>query len=89
MIDKMTPSLKKITQNLIKLPEKAFKVFVIHTPIKSGNARKHTTLDKSTIRAQYQYAKVLNKGSSKQSPDGMVKPTEVFIKQELKKIMRK
>lgn len=85
----ITPLLKKQQQKLNKLPDEAFKVFVKETPIRSGNARRNTKYSKSKkeIKANYPYAQRLDEGYSKQSPEGMVKPTEDFIVEQFYKIM--
>jgi hypothetical protein len=86
----MNGSLKRIENQLKKLPAEAFKVWVAETPIKSGNARRKTSLvNKKTIWANYPYAKRLNEGWSKQAPDGMVEPTTRFIIRKLRQILRK
>ena len=85
----MTPSLNRIQKDLAKLPELAFKEFVKNTPVRSGNARRKTKLSGKEIVADYPYAKRLDEGYSSQSPQGMSKPTEDFIKKETDKIMRK
>lgn len=88
--NKMNASLKKIENQLKKLPVDAFKFWVDETPIKSGNARRKTTLvNKKTIWARYPYAKRLNEGWSKQAPEGMVEPTTRFIIKKLRQILRK
>jgi len=87
--DKITPSLKKIKANLSKLPKEAYAFFVEQTPVKSGNARRKTTLSQETIKARYPYASELDSGRSDQAPDGMIKPTENFIKKRSKQIVRK
>ena len=87
--DKMSPSLLKIQKELDKLPKQAYEVFLKNTPKKSGNARRHTKLQGDTIHADYDYATALDKGWSKQSPQGMTKPTEQFIKTKADKIVRK
>jgi hypothetical protein len=87
--DKMSPSLTRIARDLKKLPHEAFEVFKAATPIKSGQARRNTKLVGSTIEANYNYAQVLDKGSSRQAPEGMTTPTDKFIKSKLDKIIRK
>jgi hypothetical protein len=87
--DKMTPSLAKIQQQLNKLPQQAYEVFVENTPVNSGNARRRTQLKGSTIEAKYAYATRLDNGWSKQSPKGMSEPTDKFIRTQLTKIIRK
>jgi len=85
----MTPSLKRITNALDKLPAEAHKVFKGETPIKTGNARKRTRLQGEVIKADYKYATELDAGKSRQAPEGMSKPTEEYITKRVKAIMRK
>jgi len=85
----MSASLDKIKQSLVQLPNDAFKYWVNATPIRTGNARKSTRLQGNKIQANYPYAVPLDKGSSKQAPQGMTKPTEKFVEQQLRKIIRK
>lgn len=89
---KIQSNMKQVFQHmkneLQQLPEEAYKEFLKNTPIRSGNARRKTKLrNKKTIDANYNYAGKLNEGFSKQSPDGMVEPTEQFIEKEFIKIM--
>jgi hypothetical protein len=65
------------------LPRAAYKHFVEETPIKSGNARRRTTLQQTKIVADYPYSQRLDEGASKQAPKGMVAPTEQWIQQEV------
>lgn len=85
----MSRSLQKITDSLDNVPEQAYKFWVDITPKRSGNARKKTRLKGSKIQANYPYAKRLNEGWSDQAPQGLAKPTEGFLKQLVKKLMRK
>lgn len=85
----MSASLKRIQKRLDALPQLAYKEFVKNTPVRSGNARRNTKLQKDTIIAAYPYAQRLDEGWSKQAPQGMTKPTEDFIRKEIDKIMRK
>lgn len=87
--DLMTPSLKRIEKSLGRLPSEAVRVFKEETPIKTGNARRKTRLQGETIKADYPYATELDKGKSKQAPDGMTKPTKEYIDKRVKQIMRK
>lgn len=87
--NRITPKLMRIMQELKTLPQKAFQTFVDATPIAGGNARRKTKLVGSQIRADYDYATRLDQGYSKKRPEGMTKPTERFIKAEVKKIIRK
>ncbi len=84
----MSSSLKRIQKKLAQVPKEAFKEFVSDTPIRSGNARRKTKLKGQTIVADYPYAKRLDEGYSKQSPDGMTKPTEAFIKKRVAQILK-
>ncbi len=84
----MSSSLKNIQRKLDNLPKEAYQEFVKETPIRSGNARRKTKLKGKTIVADYAYAKRLDEGYSKQSPDGMTKPTEDFIQKRATQIMK-
>lgn len=77
-------SVKK-TINPTNLINVGFPVFLKNTPIRSGNARAHTTKSATEINAKYPYAQRLDNGWSKQSPDGMVKPTIEAIRAYIKK----
>ena len=85
----MSKSLENINKRLDTLPKLAFKEFVKNTPVRKGNARKNTKLQGNTIVANYPYARRLDEGYSKQSPDGMTKPTEEYVKNTVDKMMRK
>lgn len=86
--DQITKDLNKKIKQLDKVPKDAFTFFVAHTPIRSGNARARTTLNKDIIHAGYAYAKRLDDGYSPQAPDGMTKPTEAFIQRTVDKIIK-
>jgi hypothetical protein len=86
-VNNITSSLKSIQRKLYLLPNEAFAEFVKDTPIRSGNARRKTKLSGNKIVADYAYAQKLDEGYSKQSPDGMTKPTEEFIKRRMKQIL--
>jgi len=86
--DNITPSLQKMMAKLAKVPQEAFKEFVKETPIRTGHARRSTKLNGNTITANYPYAKNLDEGSSQQSPDGMTKPTEAFVKKRVNQIIK-
>jgi len=84
----LTPLLKKQQQAIKKIPDEAYKVFVKETPVRSGNARRKTKLKgKKEIVADYAYAERLDQGWSKQSPEGMIKPTEDYIIDRFNKIV--
>lgn len=84
----VSSSIDRINKKLQRLPREAHTFFRAHTPIDSGNARKQTKLDKDTIVADYAYAQRLEKGWSKQAPDGMIKPTDAFIKKRIDEIFK-
>ena len=86
--DTITPSIRKMQAALAKLPRAAFVEWVKDTPIRSGRARRSTTLSQNTIQAKYPYAQRLDEGSSKQAPKGMTAPVKQFIEAEMRKIMR-
>jgi hypothetical protein len=83
--DSLNKTLK--TLNKTTLANFAYTEFVKNTPVaavKGGNARRKTTLQGTTINANYGYATVLDKGrgfrdgqmrGSEQAPQGMSKPT--------------
>lgn len=86
--NQITPMLKKQQKAINKIPDEAFKVFVSETPVRSGNARRNTKLKgKKQIVANYPYAQRLDEGYSKQSPEGMIKPTEEYIIERFNQIM--
>jgi hypothetical protein len=86
--DNVTTSLRRIKAKLKLLPQEAYKEFVKDTPIRSGHARRSTKLRGNIINANYPYAKRLDEGYSKQSPNGMTAPTEAFIKKRVKQILK-
>jgi hypothetical protein len=72
--------------------------FVRNTPIDKGNARQNTSYHANVIRANYDYADVLEAGrgfragqmrGSEQAPNGMVEPTREFAKQLLPQLIKK
>jgi hypothetical protein len=96
-VDKMTSSLKRIQRKLDNLPKEAYQVFRDNTPVKTGYAKSQTRLQGDTIVANYPYAEVLDKGrhrtnrgmrGSTQAPVGMTKPTEKFLKERIKQILK-
>ena len=86
--DLITPDLRQAERELGRVPQGAFKIFQSHTPIKTGNARRRTTLNATTIEANYPYATRLDQGASNQAPDGMTKPTKAYLKKTLDKIFK-
>ena len=87
--DGITPDITRAQKELAEVAEGAYKIFRSHTPVRTGNARRRTTLDnKTTIVANYAYAQRLDQGASNQAPDGMTKPTEAYMKRTFDKIMK-
>lgn len=88
--NRITPSIGKITAKFDQLPKQAYEFWRRITPIDTGNARARTRLQGRKIKANYNYAVPLDKGWSKQAPQGMSEPTEQFIKKEIsRRILRK
>jgi len=85
----MSLILARMQKELDSLPDLAFDTWVSNTPVRSGNARRNTRLQGDTIQAKYNYAVPLDQGRSRQSPQGMSKPTERRIERELRRIIRK
>ena len=82
--------ITKVKGRLKNLPELALDKFQELTPIDSGNARRKTTLkNNKTIVADYPYAGRLNKGSSKQAREGMVKPFLKWLRQQSNLIFKR
>ena len=76
-----------------RLADGAYKQFKANTPVRTGNARRNTSLIALTkdhyIEADYPYAKRLDEGYSKQSPAGMSAPTIAWIKSYISKKLGK
>ena len=85
----ITPKINAMQRKLNTLPDEAYKVWLNETPIRSGNARNNTKLDKNNkkINANYPYAQRLNEGYSKQNTKGMLEPTLDFIREKFRKII--
>ena len=86
--NKIVKDIAQRQKSLSKVPTQAFDFFRAHTPIKTGNARRKTSLSKDIIHAAYPYAERLDNGYSRQAPNGMSKPTEAFIKKTVDKILK-
>lgn len=86
--DTITPSIQKMKAALALLPAQAYQAWVKQTPVRSGNARRRTRLNKNTIEANYPYAERLDQGYSQQAPQGMSEPVGRAIEQQMRKIMR-
>ena len=80
--------IKQLNQQLNSktMADQAFDVFYKNTPVRTGNARRHTGVRNSEIDAAYPYAGRLDDGYSKQSPRGMTEPTIKFLQDYVKKV---
>jgi hypothetical protein len=87
--DDITKELKTIQRQLRQLPSDAHQEFVDLTPIRSGNARRRTRLQGTTIVADYPYAERLDRGYSSQAPKGMTIPWERWLVRRLQQIFGK
>jgi len=85
-VSKMFEAAEKVAPTLTK---ETYDYFVESTPIKTGNARRNTTLRGSTIDANYNYAERLDEGSSRQAPKGMSGPTEKFLEKRINDLIGK
>ena len=75
--------MAQLTKAIASLPKDAHAEFVKNTPIRTGNARRNTRLQGNEIVANYNYSQELDDGRSRQAPEGMVKPTEEWIQEEV------
>ena len=78
--------LRELRTGLGAIPQKAHKEFVSVTPKDTGNARRKTDLKGTEIQGNYPYSVRLEKGWSKQAPNGMSDQTIDFIRAEIRKI---
>lgn len=82
--------LNGLKKDLAKLPDDAITKMKALTPIDTGNARSKTSLtNRSTIKANYEYATALDNGHSKQAPTGMTKPLFHWLDQKVNLIVSK
>ncbi len=87
--DNISQEIASIQRQLRALPRQAHAEFVDLTPVRSGNARRRTSLSTNTIIANYPYAQRLDQGYSSQAPQGMTRPWEAWMARQLKKIFGK
>lgn len=88
--DDITRELTSIEKKLAAYPQEAHDKFVELTPIRSGNARRHTQLkNNNRIEANYPYKERLDQGSSRQAPKGMTDPFLKWANAKIKSIFRK
>jgi hypothetical protein len=84
--DNISKELKSIQRQLRQLPNDAHDKFVDLTPVRSGNARRRTRLQGTTIVADYPYAERLDNGYSNQAPKGMTLPWERWLANRIRQI---
>lgn len=82
--NKMKSRLREIERFLDRLPGEMHDEFVKQTPIRTGNAKRSTELKRDEIQGNYAYANRLNKGWSRQAPQGMTEPTIEFARTKLR-----
>lgn len=89
MAGEINKRIQKLSSDLDSknLAQRAYNFFKNITPKDTGNAQRNTVLKGDEIQANYPYAQRLDQGWSKQHGGrGMTKPTEKFIRDEIKKI---
>ena len=73
-----------------KVAKKTYTYFKSITPERTGNAKRRTRLNDTTITADYNYAGKLDEGYSQQAPEGMTGPSIDYMEQafndEVKKL---
>tara|TARA_R100000951_G_scaffold30856_1_gene26509 strand:+ start:75 stop:371 length:297 start_codon:yes stop_codon:yes gene_type:complete len=67
--------INKLEEMPISVMKTVYPYYVNSTPIRSGNARNRTKLNKTTISSKYAYAGRLDEGWSKQAPKGFTDPS--------------
>jgi hypothetical protein len=85
-VSKMFDEAEKVAKTL---PKETYDYFVDSTPIRTGNARRSTSLRGNTIDANYAYAERLDEGYSRQAPKGMTGPTEKFLEKRIDDLIGK
>jgi hypothetical protein len=88
-VDKPVTNLRRQRQAVERLPSQALNVFVDETPYRTGNARRRTRLQGTTIKANYAYADRLDSGWSPKAPEGMTRPTSQWLRKQIKKIFKR
>lgn len=89
--NQISPRLSAIRKELKPLPKKTYNFFVQKTPIDTGFARRSTKFENTQtggrIAGNYDYVNRLNEGHSRQSPNGMTKPSINYLRQNIRKIL--
>tara|TARA_R100000734_G_C3302841_1_gene93369 strand:- start:504 stop:740 length:237 start_codon:yes stop_codon:yes gene_type:complete len=78
--------MDRVQREIDKVKDFAHTEFRSITPVRTGNARRNTRRTQAGVEAGYNYANRLNKGHSKQAPDGMTKPTVEAIQAFVRRI---
>ena len=85
--DKITARTREVKRFAQRLPSEMHQQFVDNTPIRTGNARRSTRLQRDAIVADYNYATALEVDArSRQAPNGMSEPTIAWVRAELRKL---
>lgn len=96
--DQITRDLADKAKMLREIKQPALEEFRRLTPQRTGRARRQTTLQGSTIKANYPYAEVLDAGrgvrdgqvrGSTQAREGMTKPWTKWMEAEVNKRLGK
>lgn len=86
---KTSDRIKQIQKDLTAkaIVDVGYPVFLSHTPVRSGNAKRHTSRTEASILADYPYARRLDQGWSHKSPEGMTAPTMQAMRAYVKKMI--
>jgi SOS-response transcriptional repressor LexA len=84
--NRIDQELKKTVQDLAAL---TLQEAIVHTPVKSGNARRNWTSKVTnrgfTVENQVPYIERLEAGASRQAPKGIIGPTITSVKRKTNK----
>jgi hypothetical protein len=86
--DNITKDLERIRKSLPQIAKQGLAEYKRLTPVRSGNARRKTTVSGNAIQANYPYAGRLDEGYSKQAPKGMTEPFEQWLEKHISKIIK-
>jgi hypothetical protein len=87
MSGEITIRLKQIQKQITAeaMAKEGHNYFRKVTPLRTGNAKRNTILNKDTIEANYPYARRLDEGYSPQARNGMTSPTIAYVQEWVKK----
>ena len=85
--------VKSVKRELRQVMRESHRYFKDITPRRNGYAQRNTILVGNEIKANYDYAGALDKGQSRQAPNGMSEPTieqmeKEFIPNAIERINR-